>query len=367
MGAFRNRIINGDMRIAQRGTSNVVTGASYMIDRFVTATGLASGYLTQAQQTLVASDTPYQLGFKNSWKITVNIGTSVSTWFSTTPYVYPTQYIEAYNISDFNWGTSFGSPVTISFWFRSNIPSGSQTSFVLRNSNSGGTNWNINQPFTYNTTGTWQYVTSTVQPPPNGSGWNTGSSAGIEMFLSPVYLQNCSNVATWQAVNNIGLPGSYIWPQTAGNFIEFTGIQLERGTVATPFEFRGFAQELALCQRYYYQANSTSSTILGVGAAYSFFGVGEVDTTSTARIYIQYPVPMRYPVQTFSSSSAINFAVLAGTPAGATSISLANDSTTLIGGRLDVGGTFTVGQGCILRTNALTSGATCFLGFSAEF
>jgi hypothetical protein len=143
--------------------------------------------------------------------------------------------------------------VTISFWFRSNIPSGSQTNFVLRNGNSGGTNWNINQPFTYNTTGTWQYVTSTVQPPPNGSGWNTGSSTGIEMLLSPVFTQNCSNVAIWQAVNQIGLPGSYIWPQNAGNFIEFTGVQLEKGTVATPWEQRPDATELALCQRYLFQ------------------------------------------------------------------------------------------------------------------
>jgi len=362
MGSFRNRIINGDMRIAQRGTSNVIsTGAGaqyYMIDRFAFNSNFsAPGQLTQTQQTLTAADTPYQAGFRYSWRITTNTALTAASY----GYTEPQQNIEGYNIADLMWGTSFGSPITVSFWFRTNLAPGLVVSATIR----GGAQYAF--PFAVTGNGTWQYVTATVPPPPNGGTWNSGTSTGISLFLGARGLNSYQNAPNaWITVNYSGTSLDCNPYATAGNYIEFTGVQLERGTVATPFEFRPFATELDLCQRYYYQANSTSATVLGVGAAYSFFGVGEVDTTSTARIYIQYPVPMRYPVQTFSSSSVINFSVLAGTNAGATSISLANDSTTLIGGRLDVGGTFTVGQGCILRSNALTSGATCFLGFSAE-
>jgi hypothetical protein len=293
MGAFRNRIINGDMRIAQRGTSSTVVGYG-CVDRWSIASSLVAT-VTQSQQTLVASDTPYQLGFRNSWRITANTGISVSTWFSTTPYAYPTHNIEAYNISDFNWGTAFGSPVTLSFWIRSNIPSGSETGFVFRNVAAGGSHWTINQPFTYNNTGTWQYVASTVQPPPNGSGWNTGTNTGIELFICPVYTQKSSNVAIWQNVNNVGLPGSYIWPQTAGNYIEFTGVQLEKGTVATPFEFRPYATELALCQRYYYRTPDVqnSKTLVGM-----------VESATSSNITMALPVQMRAnPTVSFASGA----------------------------------------------------------------
>jgi hypothetical protein len=279
--------------------------------------------------------------------------------------VYPTQIIEAYNIADLNWGTSFGSPVTLSFWFRSNIPSGSQTNFVLRNSNAGGTNWNINQPFTYNTTGTWQYVTSTLQPPPNGSGWNTGSSGGVELFLCPVYLQNCSNVATWQAVNNIGLPGSYIWPQTAGNFIEFTGVQLEKGTVATPFEFRAFAQELALCQRYYYQESMPNTSL-----NYNIVCPMTIITGTTAMGVFKYPVTMRSNAVTLTSSgtytldwytvNANSIGALGMSPNGQGSANYAQLYATSVGNGSV--GSVTVGQVRFLTQS--TSGG--YIGISAE-
>jgi hypothetical protein len=327
LGSFRNRIINGDMRIAQRGTSSTVVGYG-CVDRWSIASSLVAT-VTQSQQTLAASDTPYQLGFRNSWRITANTGISVSTWFSTTPYAYPTHNIEAYNISDFNWGTAFGSPVTLSFWIRSNIPSGSQTGFVFRNVAAGGSHWTINQPFTYNNTGTWQYVASTVQPPPNGSGWNTGTNTGIELFICPVYTQKSSNVAIWQNVNNVGLPGSYIWPQTAGNYIEFTGVQLEKGTVATPFEFRPYATELALCQRYYQEMPNTNGGHFTGGGRLLACTNSTSGTNTLSGLYLTTPMRAA-PAPTYYGSGLTsgNYNINTSSSGASVSTSVAAASTT---------------------------------------
>jgi hypothetical protein len=267
MGQFRNRIINGDMRIAQRGTSatiSSVSGGYYTVDR-VSSTCGTSATAVGAQQTLTASDTPYQIGFKYSYRFTV--ATPITVPASTYIYAYTT-VIEGYNIIDLNWGTSFGSPVTVSFWFRSNIPSGSQTSVQLSNYGFSPNTYSIRIPFIYINTNTWQYVTLTVPPPPNGSGWNNGNSGGIGFNISCMNYNtpglSINSIAnTWEnttTYNRQGLQGDYIWAQNAGNYIEFTGVQLEKGTVATPFEFRPFATELALCQRYFEKSFDLTTT-----------------------------------------------------------------------------------------------------------
>jgi hypothetical protein len=253
MGSFRNRIINGDMRIAQRGTSLVLSSLSYLADRFlcqfpVVSSGTAG--FTYTVNALTASDTPYQLGLSNSITYTCTNGISPSLTTSAFPQI--TQYIEGYNIADLNWGTSFGVPVTVSFWFKSNVPSGSV--FSSTHANGTVTHWYV-ATFTYNNSSTWQYVTYTVPPPPNGAVFNNTNGNGmvLSMFMqSPPSLQT-SSPNTWGTVNVRTATNCYPWMQTAGNYVQVTGVQLEKGTVATPFEFRPFAQELALCQRYMFQ------------------------------------------------------------------------------------------------------------------
>jgi hypothetical protein len=264
MGSFRNRIINGDMRIAQRGTSNVIsTGAGanfYMIDRFAFNSNFSSGQITQTQQTLTASDTPYQYGFRYSWRMTTNIALTSASY----GYVEPVQYIEGYNIQDFNWGTPFGSPVTVSFWFRTNLSPGLYVSFTIR----GGNQYSY--PFAVAGNGTWQYVTSTVPPPPNGGSWPTNNTIGLSLYLGSRGLASPSlQPNAWIASNYEGNWLDTNWAATAGNYIEFTGVQLEKGTVATPFEFRPYATELQLCQRYYqksYDVGTNPGTATAVGS-----------------------------------------------------------------------------------------------------
>jgi hypothetical protein len=248
LGSFRNRIINGDMRIAQRGTSNVLSLGSdiknYMIDRFFAQSNYTqAAAMTQYQTALVASDPPYQLGLRNYMNVVVNIGSSV------TALLPISQVLEGYNIQDLNWGTSFGIPVTLSFWFRSNAPAGSQFTFSLINfagtANYAGTFVPIS--------GVWQYWTFTVPPPANGSAWNTGASGSLALYIASYYPGGfTTTVNQWNSGSyTYCAHGSYNWPGLAGNYIHCTGVQLEKGTVATPFEVRPYATELALCQRYF--------------------------------------------------------------------------------------------------------------------
>jgi hypothetical protein len=332
-----------------------------MLDRFIVNSSVAA---TQTQQTLTSSDTPYQLGFKNSLKTTVNTGVNFAT--AGTGYLYPCQQlIEAYNIQDLNWGTSFGVPMTVSFWIRSNIPSGSQSSVTVTNSLHGSsTGYSIRIPFTYYATATWQYVTITCPPPPNGTPWNTGTGTGLAFTISSVNYNTPgstinANPNVWESTttsNRQGLYNDYLIAQTAGNYIEFTGVQLEKGTVATGFEFRPFAQELALCQRYYYQVNAAGGTYTPFGSGWSS-GVG-------AYVMIPHPVVMRDGPSLFTSSAVLTFSCGAATgsnpsPAGLTVQNKGNSATLLT---LSVAG-ITAGQGLTLQAN---NSSTAFLGFSSE-
>jgi hypothetical protein len=301
LGSFRNRIINGDMRIAQRGTSNVVpsTGSeqvAYMIDRWASDDFITTGSITQTQQTLAASDTPYQLGLQYSLRHTATVGV--------TSYLYYgiLQRLEAINVSDLMWGTSFGQPVTVSFWFRTNAPPGSSMNICIR---SAAYNVNFNQNYTALGGGQWQYVTITVPPPPNGTSWATHTT----LYVGGLQPGGFTATPGWSSSgNNWGLNGTYPWAQNAGNYIEFTGVQLEKGTVATGFEFRNYAQELALCQRYYTQ--------LGGQSTYNAFGVGIANQATTANIRCFLPVPMRSPANATATGVSVGNMVLNGNVAG---------------------------------------------------
>ena len=362
LGAFRNRIINGDMRIAQRGTSNVVgtTGqGNYMIDRFY-ASIYPSGtlILTQTRQTLVASDTPYQLGIKYSLRVASANGGTIGV------NAYVTQPIEGQNGTiDLNWGTSFGAPVTLSFWVRTNAVSG--TVFAGSITNSG---YNSSYNFQYtatSTSGLWQYITFTLPPPPNGTTWTIDNTAGIILNLwahqiSPGGNGLTSSPFTWVSGNYQGTfaAAATPWWQTAGNYIEWTGVQLEKGGVSTPYEFRPYATELALCQRYYQQFNCTSS-----GGSGQTFGTGLVSTATSVYTMTPLIVPMRAN-SALSSNSAPNTFII-GTGASAftpTSMSLAQASTNQVYLNWVVAAA-TASQPAVVQANSTTA---AFLGFNAE-
>jgi len=358
LGGFRNRIINGDMRIAQRGTSASLTftnanlGSYLCVDRWQIENQVSSGSITQIQNALVASDTPFQQGFSNTTRITVTSPLTGVSFFG------PKQSIEGYNTADLRWGTSFGIPVTVSFWFRSNIPNGSVVCSAIR-----ATSTTYVYPFTIINSGGWQQVVYTVPPPPNGTTVLSNNSASSEIFIGG-YSINPVAPNAWSGTWGYHIPGTFTWWQTAGNYIEFTGVQLEKGTVATPFEQRSYATELALCQRYYYQINSAISGL------YGSFGFGVQNGFNQVHFATQYPVTMRSNVNSTSnfSNSAMStfmFNTGGGTPGTLNSFNVLTDSSTPYIGRFYIatGSAGTAGLSIELRANGTTS---AFIGFSAE-
>jgi len=362
MGSFRNRIINGDMRIAQRGTSSTTVGYG-SVDRWSTSSSVV-GTVTQSQQTLVSSDAPYQLGFKNSVRYTI------TTPLTSVTYQYQGQGIEGYNILDLNWGTSYGSPVTISFWFRSNVPTGSTMCCTFVPNGSGGASalCRFTFNFTLISSGNWQYVTYTIPPPPSGLGVITNTiTSGLNIYIHSLFTVYLTSVpGTWEGpaagMFNVGSTAAYQWWNNAGNYIEFTGVQLERGTVATPFEVRNYAQELALCYRYYQQFQGTSDP-------YHTFALGQCVSGTQAWTYFRFLQPMRTP-PTLTSSAVSNFC-LNNSTAGAiyplTALAInANDSSGVECARLDATAStavLTAGNATLLRGNNTTS---AYIGLNAE-
>jgi hypothetical protein len=247
---------------------------------------------------LSVADTPYQLGLKYASNVVVNSAVTAS-------YVVPGHFIELESVQDFNWGTSFGSPVTFSMWFKTNAPSGSQFNINISNYGYGTSSYNI--PVIANS-GVWQYITATIPPPPNGTTWVfPGTNGSIQIYIAPYNPgQLTASSSAW--TSTYGLYGNYPWVSYAGTSIAFTGVQLEKGTVATPWEFRGFAQELALCQRYFTQ--------LGGQSTYNAFGVGIANQATTANIRCFLPVPMRSPANATATGVSVGNMVLSGNVAG---------------------------------------------------
>ena len=251
LGAFRNRIINGDMRIAQRGTSGTMTtggtgATSYYLtcDRFAcymdgSSTG---GILTVTQDT----DVPTGQGFLNCYTATT---TSAYTFPNTSWMVPFFQRIEGYNVADLRWGTSYGSPATISFWFKASAAG----SYSLNVGVNTGGYW-YTAIIQVGTAATWQYYTFTIPPPPNGATTSTGNAVGVYLYIGGAANNNVVGTpASWISTVAYTFPGATNIFVTAGAYIKITGVQLEKGSVATPFEVRPYATELQLCQRYMFQ------------------------------------------------------------------------------------------------------------------
>jgi hypothetical protein len=339
--SFRNRIINGDMRIAQRGTSFTVTNSlQYTVDRFRGYLGSTGGIQTMTQQTLSASDTPYQYGFRYSQRVTMAVGTQGGV--TTVDQNAISQVIEGYHVADLNWGTSFGSPVTVSFWFRSNLATGSVMPIAVRNqptANSYVTTFTTTGP------GTWQYVTATVPPPPNGVNFAQTTAQALLLDIAHISGSVGVTVNAWNAVNQPFAAVCTYWTAQAGNYVEATGVQLEKGTVATGFEFRPFAQELALCQRYY-QKSYDIGTNLGTNTVVGAITVSGQNTDQLGGFIFKVPMRTAPTSNIYSTSGTLGKATASNggldTTGSVTGYQSGQNSITYYSG---FGGGLTVGTG----------------------
>ena len=237
---FRNRIINGDMRIDQRnaGASVTPTNSQYLVDRWQASLTQASKYTAQQN---AGSVTP-PVGFKNYLGFTSSSAYSV---LAGDIFGFG-QIIEGFNAADFGWGTANAQSVTLSFWVRSSLTG----SFGGAVKNDGDTR---NYPFTFTiiAANTWEQKTVTIAGDTSGT-WGATNGAGINIRFSLGCGSTYSGTAgAWTGTNVWQPTGSTSVVATNGATFYITGVQLEKGSTATSFDYRPYGTELALCQRYY--------------------------------------------------------------------------------------------------------------------
>jgi hypothetical protein len=236
---LKNRIINGDMVIDQRNNGASVTpaNAQYTLDRWVFS--VAQSSKLTAQQN-AGSVTP-PAGFTNYLGIT---STSAYTVGSGENFNL-VQRIEGFNTADLAWGTANARTVTLSFWVRSSLTG--TFGGVLNNSSA-----NRSYPFTYtiSSANTWEYKTITIAGDTSGT-WLTTNGIGIAIWFGLGVGSTLSGAAgSWSGSAFYSATGATSVVGTNGATFYITGVQLERNTTATPFEWIPYTTELQLCQRY---------------------------------------------------------------------------------------------------------------------
>ena len=268
---FRNRIINGAMVIDQRnaGASVTPTDGQYLVDRFQAQLTQASKFTAQQN---AGSVTP-PVGFTNYLG-----ATSLSAYSVVAGDIFNIrQGIEGFNIADLGWGTANAKTVTLSFLVRSSLTG----TFGGSLKNNAG---NRSYPFNYSipVANTWTPISISIVGDTTGT-WLTNNGVGINLNFSLGTGSTYSGTAgAWAGANYLSATGATSVVGTNGATFYITGVQLEKGSVATPFEVRSYGTELALCQRYY------CIFPVAAGAAYPIGGAG-------ANAYVQYtyPVTMR--------------------------------------------------------------------------
>jgi hypothetical protein len=263
---LRNRILNGDMRIDQRnaGGAIVPTASAYSVDRWQLQITQASKVSIQQQGAAGGA------GFTNSLAMTTQVTVPSP---GATDYFSLRQGIEGFNVSDFEWGTANARTVTLSFWVQSSL-TGTFGGSLTNNDNTRS------YPFTYtiSAASTWERKTITIAGPTTGT-WQTTSSTGVNLWFTLCCGSTYTGTAgAWASTLLLQATGATNVLNTLSASLIITGVQLEAGSVATPFERRLYGQELALCQRYY-----------EVGTAYNLFS----GNTTAASIYY---LPIRFSV-----------------------------------------------------------------------
>jgi hypothetical protein len=344
---FKNRIINGAMVIDQRRAGASVTPAdgNYLVDRWLASLSVASKYSVQQNAGSVtppAGFTSY-LGVTSLSAYTVGAAESFSL----------IQFIEGFNVSDFGFGAAGASSVTLSFWVRSSLTG-----------NFGGalTNGAVNRsyPFSFaiSTANTWEQKSITIAGDTTGT-WATNNTSGMGVWFSLGAGSSTTGTANTWAGSGLRAPtGSTSVVGTNGATFYITGVQLEKGSTATSFDYRPYGTELALCQRYYYKIKNNTGT-----AGNAPFGSGVAQTTTLARIFVPFPVTMRtFPTALEQTGTASDYRTITSSSIACTSVPTYSSATEIMA---DVSFNTTglvAGHGAIGLSNSTAS----YLAWSAE-
>ena len=301
--SHRNIIINGAMMISQRGTSSTSSGMK-TVDRFLCQFGGTDEALTQSQHTLTSSDTgPYEEGFIKSFHIQNGNQTSGA---GAADFVEIYTVLEDQDISTSGWNyKSSSSYITISFWVKSSVAQ-KFPGFLYTNQAAAGDSYMYSYQIDNGSGGnltanTWTKITHSI-PGNTSLSFNNDNTRGLSIAFFPFNGTDTSTSdhtdgawAAWSTSNKIKDMTS-TWYTTNDATFEITGVQLEVGPVATPFEHRSHHDYLNSCQRYFHQIKGNDNDIVAFGFAQS---------SSNNYFNIEFPVPMRdYPTFTGSATAA---------------------------------------------------------------
>jgi hypothetical protein len=281
---FKNRIINGAMVIDQRNAGASVTninGDVFSVDRWIVYANQASKFTIQQNAGSVTPPT----GFRNYLGVTSTSAYSVGT----NEFFGFAQYIEGFNTADLGFGTANASTVTLSFWVRSSLTG--TFSGALSNAS-----FNRSYPYTYtiSSANTWEQKTITIAGDTSGT-WLTTNGIGLRAYFNLGTGSTYSGTAgAWAGSGFVSATGATSVVGTNGATFYITGVQLEKGSTATSFDYRPYGTELSLCQRYF-EKSYNSGDALGASSNYTGIAIlqGSTDGSSNAAIGIRFQVPKR--------------------------------------------------------------------------
>jgi hypothetical protein len=282
----RNLIINGAMQFSQRGTSFTGFGAAvnYGIDRFANFHSSDGAFTISQETSVVPTD------FTHALKIQT---TTADASIAAGQRLIVFTRCEGNTVSQLNWGTSAAKTVTLSFYVRSSITGTHGGAF-------GNGSDDRNYPFTYtiNSADTWERKTITVAGDTSGT-WATGTGRSLQVVwglgVGSTYSGTAGAWASGDINSATGATTDVLGTLNATWYL--TGVQLEVGSTATPFEHRSYGDELARCQRYYWQLSST------VHGGYPSW-IATAYSTTQLNIQIPFPVTMRStPTMTYNTGN----------------------------------------------------------------
>lgn len=272
---FRNRIINGAMVIDQRNASVSVAisgnNSAYSVDRWQGSQN-TDGAFTLQQIT----DAP--AGFTNSLRFTT---TTADASLGATQFAIVRQAVEGFNFSDFGFGAAGASNITLSFWTKSSL-TGTFGGALLNSAE------NRSYPFSYtiNAANTWEQKTVTITGDTTGT-WLTNNGVGCRLvFGLGVGSSYSSTAGTWTSTQfTYSVTSAVSVIGTLNATWQITGVQLEKGSTATSFDYRPYGTELQLAQRY--------CVVFGGAALYEEVGQGPCNSTTLAQSFGYFPTQMR--------------------------------------------------------------------------
>ena len=301
----RNLIINGAGQIDQRGLGTV-TGVTNTVQRHIDRwyTQLGSGATIS---TGASTDVPSGQGFTTSINATVTSAGSMSA-----SYIFIQQIIEGYNIKALQAATGIKT-FTVSFWVKSSV-----TGIYTVSIQSSNYDYSYNGTYTVDAANTWEYKTVTVPATTNGT-WNYTNTAGLNLRMC-LGSSGGGTANTWVSGSHNGATTAVDWANNASATFYLTGVQLEVGEQATPFEHEPFETTEKKCFRYFQRrSNSSGYSIMASG--------GHWVNATTPKVPVLLHPRMR-AAPTFSSAGSIHYVYGAGFLAAETGTPTLSDNTT---------------------------------------